>query len=162
MSQVFYRYIRPVTFNTTRLEFETLATGGICLRFEELSTTTLLFTYSRCHLEDHFNKKVAKAVADKRSEAAKLDDRLMSMMSIDTPLSMDTASLIATVIKHCREWKPEPEEHLPIIHYLIIEWQGFANALENLNNVNLAQERIGTVWKGVVNNLFQKTYSSTK
>jgi hypothetical protein len=151
-----------VEFNTTRFELETLANGGICLRFEELSETTLLFTYSRCHLEDHFNKKVAKAVADKRSEAAKSDIRLMSAMSIDTPLAMDTASLAAAVIKHCREWKPDPEEHLLVLHYLAVEWQGFINALENLNNSNLAQGRIGKVWKGVVNNLFQKTYSSDK
>lgn len=160
MSKVFYRYIRPVEFNTTRFQLQTLATGGICLRFEQLSETTLLFTYSRCHLEDHFNKKVAKAVADKRSETAKSDDRLMSVMFIGTPSSTDTASLVAAVIKRCKEWKPDPEEQQPIMHYLKIEWQGFANALENLNNGNLAQGRIGKVWKGVVNNLFQKTYSN--
>jgi len=146
MNRIFYRYIRPVKFNTSRLEFDTLPNGGICLRFERNPDGTTLFTYSRCHAEDHFNKAVAKAIADVRAENAKSDDRLLSTMSPDMrSIAEDAESLTYFIMAYCRAFDPGDHQFL-IGHYLSIEWRGFADALEKIVKQNEKQREIGATW----------------
>ena len=65
-TKIFYRYIRPLKVDS-RFELRSVTRGGICLRFED-DGNRLWFSYSRCHPEDDFNSKVAKAIADSRAE----------------------------------------------------------------------------------------------
>ena len=146
MNRVFYRYIRPVKFDTSRLEFDTLSNGGVCLRFERNPDGTTLFTYSRCHSEDHFNKAVAKLVADQRATAAKSDDRLLSTMSPDMhSVGEDAESLVYFIMAYCSEFDPSDHPFL-IAHYLSIEWKGFVEALSRIMKHNAKQREIGSIW----------------
>lgn len=145
MNKIFYRYIRPLHFNTKRLEFDTWSNGGICLRFEQ-SLTGTLFTYSRCHIEDHFNKSVAKHIADRRAVIAKSDDRLLSLMSPDmSDIAEDAKSLAAFVTAYCRAFNPQDTSYL-VGHYLSSEWKGFADALESIIKHNEKQAEIAHTW----------------
>lgn len=155
--KTFYRYIRPVKFDEKRLELITQQTGGICLRFELLDKGDRFFTYSRCHPEDHFKKDVARRVADERAEAARTDERLLEAMR-GLPDNQNTDLMVHSVIKKCRSWAPSPGTHPVIERYMSDEWKGFADALEKLHTINIAEERRGEIWKSVVNELWQSTY----
>jgi len=146
MRRVFYRYIRPIRFDTKRFEFDTLPNGGICLRFERNPDGTTLFTYSRCHAEDHFNKQVAKSIADRRAQAAKSDDRLLSTMSPDMRGVGESAEeLVPFIMAYCSEFDPGAHPFL-IGHYLSIEWKGFVEALQRIVKLNDRELEIGRVW----------------
>jgi hypothetical protein len=147
VNRVFYRYIRPVKFDTKRFEFNTLPNGGICLRFERhADTEDVLFTYSRCHPDDHFNKAVAKKIADERAERAKSDVRLLAAMSPHMGGVGESAEeLCAFLIAYCSEFDPADYPFL-IAHYLSIEWKGFVEALERIVKHNQREMEIGRVW----------------
>ena len=144
---IFYRYIRPISFDTKRMEFNTQPHGGICLRFEKLGDTDeYLFTYARCHPQDHFNKVVAKRVADHRAKVAKTDVRLAGAMAPNMGgVPQDADSLAYFLIAYCREFNPEEYPFL-ISHYLQVEWRGFADALERIVKHNAREKEMAQVW----------------
>jgi len=135
----FYRYLRPVRFDTSRLEFNTLPNGGVCLRFDENEWAGLTFSAARCHEDDHFNKGVARKIADSRMAVIKNDPRLLEAASIPY-VTEDTNDLAALVIDRCEQWQPSPETHTLVSHYLSIEWKGLAQQLFKLLLQN-SQER---------------------
>lgn len=146
MGRIFYRYIRPVKFNSKRMDFDTLPNGGICLRFERMSGSNTLFTYSRCHGEDHFNKVVAKKIADERAERAKSDARLLAAMSPDMDgIGESAEELCYFLIAYCDEFSPADYPFL-VAHYLSIEWKGFVEALEKIMKQNQREIEMGQVW----------------
>jgi hypothetical protein len=146
VNRVFYRYIRPVKFNTKTFEFDTLANGGICLRFERNDDGTTLFTYSRCHAEDHFNKGVAKTIADRRAAAAKSDARLHFTMSPNMHgIGESSEELAHFVMVYCSAFDPSSHPFL-IGHYLSIEWKGFVDALRRIIKHNEREAQIGHMW----------------
>ena len=146
MSRVFYRYVRPFKFNTKRLDFDTLPNGGVCLRFEQNEDGTTLFTYSRCHPEDHFDKRVAKAIADARVDVAKTDERLVAIMSPDMrDIGQSTEELADFIIAYCRSFDCNDFPFL-VGHYLSIEWEGFSDALERIQKHNARELEIGRIW----------------
>ena len=147
MSKIFYRYIRPCTFDEYRMDYVTLPKGGVCLRFEDIGGS-LMFTHSRCHLDDLFNKGVAKAIADGRAERAKSDERLVKYMS-GIPLIQDTHLLTTHVIDKCRNYEYVFDQPL-VVHYMRHEWRGLADALEELLRIRQRAEQQAVLWESAV------------
>ena len=148
MNRVFYRYIRPISFDPKRMDFNTQPRGGVCLRFEKLGETDdVLFTYSRCHPDDHFSKSVAKKVADHRAGLAKTDVRLAEAMAPNmNGIEEDSETLTCFLIAYCREFDASKYPFL-ISHYLAIEWLGFADALERIMRHNQREKEIARIWQ---------------
>lgn len=143
--KVFYRYLRPVKFDTRRLEFDTLSSGGVCLRFEEDLDGTLWFTHARCHPNDHFNKKVAKRIADERAAEVRLDPRLKAACG-GLAYTKNTEELAVAVANHCEFWVPPEGTHEVVSFYLSIEWHGLSDVIERILRSNDLQRRIGGIW----------------
>ena len=130
MPNSFYRYIRPVKFDEKRLELNTMPTGGICFRFDENKSAGLTFSFARCAFGDHFNKDVARAIADRRMDALMSDDRLWCIASV--PYSDKVDVLVPSVIQRCEQWYPATETHFLVAHYMALEWKGLAQQLRKL------------------------------
>lgn len=145
MSSLFYRYIRPIRFDETRLEFNTQPKGGICLRFEETPEGWLWFTFSRCHPEDLFNRAVAKKLADERAINLKSDPSALAAIGA-IPHNEQADILAWGVVQHCRSWKWSSSISPLVSHYMAIEWLGFADALEDLLMANEREKEKGRVW----------------
>lgn len=145
VSNVFYRYIRPTRFDETRLEFNTYPKGGVCLRFEETPEGGLWFSHSRCHPDDHFNKAVARKVADERARIIKSDPVLLSALGA-IRYSQDASDLAMFVFDHCREWDLTAKSSSPMSLYLKIEWLRLADALEHLLRGNHREVEKGRIW----------------
>lgn len=140
----FYRYIRPVKFDEKRYEFITLPRGGICLRLDPVDSVRLSFAYSRCHPEDHFNRTVAKFIADGRAMANASDPRLLALTA-GIPNLHDPTELCNAIIRHVRTWKPADEPRI-IEVYLKNEWAGFADALERIVVHNEKEKEKARIW----------------
>lgn len=138
----FYRYIRPVKFNQSRVELDTLPRGGICLRFDENEDGTLWFTFSRCHGDELFSKEVAKRIADNRAKTARPE-----FCGAFRP-SKITEVLVEQVIDWCDEWRaPIGNRWYVTGLYLEQEYRALARALEQLITSNLAEKHKADVWK---------------
>lgn len=143
----FYRYIRPRKFDEKRMDYVTLPKGGVCLRFEDIGGS-LMFTHSRCHLDDLFNKGVAKAIADGRADRAKTDERVVKHMS-GIPIIQDTHLLVTWVIDKCRDY-PYLFEAPLVVHYMRHEWHGLANALDELMRIEARAVQQAVLWESAV------------
>lgn len=142
---VFYRYLRPIRFDSKRLEFVTLPNGGICLRFEEDLDGTLWFTHARCHPDDHFNKRVAKQIADWRAAQVKYDPMRKAACG-GLKYAQDTTELAHAVANHCENWTPPNASHEPVGIYLKMEWKGLAEAIDRMGDANWAQYQMCDIW----------------
>jgi hypothetical protein len=73
MSEVIlYRYLRPLTFDETRIELSDGPTGGITFKFIiDQDNDELSFFYARCHDEVNFDRQIAKNIVDGRSKSHK-------------------------------------------------------------------------------------------
>lgn len=158
--RVFYRYIRPQRFNEKRCELTILPQGGICLRFEELPEGDLFFTYARCHPSDHFNKDVARTIADDRANVAKSDERVLKYLR-RLPDSQLTDLLVHAVLLRVRQMEKEVANEGPLISkYMQMEYSKFAEALHEMYTTNIRQEDRCEAWKRVNADLWKTTYES--
>lgn len=153
---LFYRYLRPQRFNEKRAELTTLPQGGICLRFEELPEGDLFFTYARCHPSDHFNKEVARLIADDRAAAAKSEPRVLELLR-HLPNSQNTDLLVQAIIRKCKMMDVS-SQHFLVQHYMKNEYQVFAEVLELLYLKNQGEERRCELWKLVNTDLWKTAY----
>ena len=130
---IFYRYVRPVRFDSKRVEVQTFSRGGVCLRFEAHANETLFFTHSRCHPDELFSKDIARKIADHRAES------MASVIKNEMQLVLTEPSfLIEDVIEWCSNWDPVP--YPPIVSYAQDELRQLGSILSAIVNVNL-QER---------------------
>lgn len=158
--KVFYRYIRPQRFNEKRCELTILPQGGICLRFEELPEGDFFFTYARCHPSDHFNKDVARTIADDRADVAKSDDRVLKHLR-RLPNSQLTDLLIHAVLLRIRQMEKEVINDGPLVSkYMQMEYSKFAEALHEMYTNNIRQEDRCEAWKRVNADIWKSTYES--
>jgi hypothetical protein len=158
--KVFYRYIRPHRFNEKRCELTTLPQGGICLRFEELPKGDFFFTYSRCHSNEHFNKEVARAIADERAAVAKSDGRVLKYLRFRLD-NQSTDLLVQTVLLRIQQMEKEAVNDAPLISkYMQLEYSKFAVALRDVHTNNMRQKDRYEAWKRAVINLWKSTYGS--
>lgn len=82
--KVFYRYIRPLKVDS-RFELRSTTRGGTCLRFED-DGSRIWFSYSRCHLDDDFNSRVARAIADSRADVIRGEPKHLERQTLaDVP-----------------------------------------------------------------------------
>jgi hypothetical protein len=145
----FYRYYRPVRFDQKRNLLITLPKGGICLRFETIDgSNQLLWSYSRCHPDDHFNKDVAKILADDRARVDLSDDRVSKGKGTVT-YEADPFLLAYAVARRCSEW--EPGETAPIIaRYLKDDLEGLGTAIKSIVDNNESERAKMFDWDKLV------------
>lgn len=149
MAQVetFYRYIRPCRFDEKRMDYITLPTGGVCLRFEQVGDS-LFFTHARCHIDDLFNKEVARHITDTRAEHAKTDERIVQHLG-GIPLIRNTHLLAEHVISICDGGRYFADSPI-IIRYLQTELNGLANSLQELFRLRAQEEHKAHLWEGAI------------
>lgn len=161
--KTFYRYLRALKFNDSRMELETLPHGGICLRFQESEDGNLWFTYARCSPTELFSKSVARRIADHR--AAHLADSTIESLNaspLHGPLifTEETDVLIEMVIVFSLAFAQLGVE-APIIGYLSQELNALAKALQHLAASNIREMRKADIWKaGIAAANFKGGYES--
>jgi len=158
---VFYRYIRPKRFNPKRVELITLPQGGICLRFERLPEGDLFFTYSRCHPSEHFNKDVARVIADDRAKVAKENESVLGLLR-RIPDSQLTDLLVHACALRCAKMEKELENEPSVLvrDYMAHEYFQFGEHLKNLYARNIKEEEHCESWKRVNADLWQIAYKA--
>lgn len=144
MRSVFYRYIRPVQFDTKRTELVTNPYGGVCLHFEILGDT-LWFTHSRCAMNELFSKDVAKRVTDQRAKVAKESGHHKLGMYGSLPITKKTEDLLKHVAGWSEIWVPDTKEAAILYH--AFELKELASYLRLIEFNNGQQEQLAQDWK---------------
>jgi hypothetical protein len=144
MRSVFYRYIRPVQFDSKRAELVTNPKGGVCLRFEMVGDA-LWFTHARCSSDEFFSKDVAKRCADVRATDAKKNGYVDLGYCGHIPFTKKTDELIHEIISWASMWVPQVKEASVLYH--AFELKELATDLETIGYANQLQERLGVEWK---------------
>ena len=144
MRSVFYRYIRPVQFDSKRAELVTNPKGGVCLRFEMVDNV-LWFTHARCSSDEFFSKDVAKRCADVRAADAKKNGYVDLGYCGRIPFTKKTDELIREIISWASTWVPQVKEASVLYH--AFELKELATDLETLEYDNALQEKLGAEWK---------------
>lgn len=69
---ILYRYLRPLSFDETRIEVSDGPTGGITFKFFiDQINHELSFYYCRCRDDENFDRQIAKKIVDGRAKAYK-------------------------------------------------------------------------------------------
>ena len=145
---MFYRYIRPIKFNEDRMELETHALGGVCLRFDEHADGKLWFAHARCHDKELFSKEVAKKIADHRAQNAIKHgcEGLFGRFQY----SKDTALLCEQVVDWCENWKPPSRASIVMSDYLAQELYDLAKSIAKIMSSNVQETIKAEIWKSGV------------
>lgn len=138
----FYRYIRPIRFDPKRVDVQTYARGGVCLRFEAHADGSLWFAHSRCHPDELFSKDIAKKIAYQRAYGT--DPIIRSQMAIELD---DTLSMTLAVINWCLTWSPIP--YPPIIEYAKAELRQLGHALDEIVILNSQEHQKMADWQAI-------------
>lgn len=136
---IFYRYVRPIQFDPKRVDVQTQARGGVCLRFEMHPNETLFFTHARCHPDELFSKGIARKIADQRAEA------LDPLIKIEMQLVLaEPPFLIEDVIAWCLAWDPVP--YPPVVPYVKNELRELGAVLSDIVQFNLQEYKKMQDW----------------
>lgn len=145
--QIFYRYIRPVHFNSARVEIDTNPYGGICLRFEELNDA-LWFVHSRCTMNELFSKDVAKHVVDQRALTIKEMNFHEKGYCGRFPITKNTAQLSQAVQTWCESWVPTVKEATVLYH--AFDLKELSTMLDLIKFNNIQQEDLAKHWRAAI------------